>query len=657
MCGIVGFWKSNERPQATIAERMAVAIEHRGPDDAGVWLDETAGLALAHRRLSIIDISAAGHQPMISPCAGFVLSFNGEIYNHLDLRAELEREGGHFDWRGHSDTETLLAALRHWGVEAALQRVNGMFAFALWDRAQQTLFLARDRMGEKPLYFGSSGSTFFFGSELKSFRIHPDWQGNISREALTLYLRHNYVPTPHSIYTGLSKLSPAHYVAVRNGGTDVSKPHCYWSLAQIAESGPGSEKAGETELIDDLDSLLRDAVGRRMMADVPLGAFLSGGYDSTMVVAQMQSQASRPVRTFSIGFHEEAHNEAPFAKAVAEHLGTDHTELYVEPAQALDVIPKLPTIWDEPFSDSSQIPTYLVSRLAREHVTVSLSGDGGDELFCGYNRYVLGLHVWRRLRLLPAPLRKALSAIFMRLPRYGLQHLTRVLPQKFRIAHLSDLLPKLAEVMNHSTSEAFYEHLVSHWKHPAEIVIGGSEPGVRFGADLGMPKLRGMQERMMYLDSITYLPDDILTKVDRASMAVSLEARVPLLDHRVVEFSWQVPSKYKFRDGQGKWLLRQVLNRYVPPELMDRPKMGFGVPIEHWLRGPLREWAHELLDERRLREEGFFDPKPILELWKQHLDGTANWHYYLWDVLMFQAWLENTQSAHRHEPIANTLTV
>ncbi len=653
MCGIVGYWTRDVRPEATVVERMALEIEHRGPDDAGVWLDETAGLALAHRRLSIIDVSAAGHQPMLSPCGAFVLCFNGEIYNHLDLRIDLEREGGNFDWRGHSDTETLLAALRHWGVEAALQRINGMFAFAFWDRARHTLFLARDRMGEKPLYYGSSGGTFLFGSELKSFLVHPDWRGDISREALTRYLRHNYVPTPHSIYTGISKLPPAHYVKIGDRGSEVSALQCYWSLAQVAETGVDSAAVNATELTDELDRLLRDAVGRRMMADVPLGAFLSGGYDSTMVVAQMQAQASRPVRTFSIGFHEEAHNEARYAKAVAKHLGTDHTELYVEPAQALDVIPKLPMIWDEPFSDSSQIPTYLVSQLAREYVTVSLSGDGGDELFCGYNRYVLGLRIWRWLRLLPAPLRKAFSAILIRLPRYELHRVSRRLPQRLRIANVSDLLPKLAEVMKHSSSEDFYEHLVSHWKQPAEIVIGGFEPEVRFGRSHGMPKLPGIQERMMYLDAITYLPDDILTKVDRASMAVSLEARVPLLDHRVVEFAWKVPSKLKYRDGQGKWLLRQVLYRYVPRRLMDRPKMGFGVPIEHWLRGPLREWAHELLDERRLRDEGFFDPKPIRDLWNQHLNGTRSWHYHLWDVLMFQAWLERTRSTRYHGSVAD----
>ncbi len=638
MCGIVGFW--GVAPEPAIAERMACRIETRGPDDAGIWTDDSAGLAVAHRRLSILDLSPAGHQPMHSPCGRYVLVYNGEIYNHQDLRSDLEREGGAFDWRGHSDTETLLAALRHWGVQGALERVNGMFAFALWDTSGRTLFLARDRMGEKPLYYGCSGDTFLFGSELKALVDHPDWQGQVDRDALALYMRHNYVPAPWSIYRGIAKLPPAHFVVIREAGRDVGDPICYWDLGRAAEQGVSASGGAPEVLTDELDALLRDAVGRRMVADVPLGAFLSGGYDSTTVAALMQAQSHRPVKTFSIGFHEEGYNEAKHAKAVAGHLGTEHTELYVTPEEAMAVIPKLPTIYDEPFSDSSQIPTFLVSQLARQHVTVSLSGDGGDELFCGYNRYVMGYQAWSKLRLLPRPLRGILAGVLNRAPGHALDTIQRQLPRRFQVSNLADRLPKLAEVLAYRDGQSFYRSLVSHAKAPDELVLGSNEPDTILSRPDRLPALPELRERMMYLDMLTYLPDDILTKVDRASMAVSLEARVPLLDHRVVEFAWRVPTAYKYRDGKGKWLLRQVLYRYVPQELMDRPKMGFGVPIEHWLRGPLREWAEELLDKKRLREEGFFDPAPIRRMWQEHVSGKRRWHYYLWDVLMFQAWLD-----------------
>lgn len=638
MCGITGFW-GGDAPDAAIVERMARTIAARGPDDAGVWCDDPAGLALGHRRLSILDLSPAGHQPMVSPCGRFVLAFNGEIYNHRDLRSELERAGGAFDWRGHSDTETLLAGLRHWGVQGALERLNGMFAFALWDAAEKTLFLARDRMGEKPLYYGRNGGTFLFGSELKALAAHPDWQGEVNRDALALYMRHNYVPSPWSIYRGIAKLPPAHFVAIRDGGRAIGEPVCYWNLGQVAAQGVAADADDPDVLIQELDSLLRDSVGRRMEADVPLGAFLSGGYDSTIVAALMQAQSQRPVKTFSIGFHEAGYNEAQHAKAVAGHLGTDHTELYVTSKQAMAVIPKLPTIYDEPFSDSSQIPTYLVSQLARQHVTVSLSGDGGDELFCGYNRYLLGYRVWQKLRVLPLVVRRLLAAVLKRAPGHRLDALQRRLPKRFQVPNLADRLPKLAEVLAHQDGQSFYRALVSHAKNPNGLVLGATEPETILSRPDRLPALPGLREQMMYLDMMTYLPDDILTKVDRASMAVSLEARVPLLDHRLVEFAWRVPTSLKYRNGGGKWLLRQVLYRYVPRELMDRPKMGFGVPIEHWLRGPLRDWAEELLAEKRLREEGYFDPAPIRRMLQEHVAGKRRWHYHLWDVLMFQAWL------------------
>lgn len=639
MCGIAGYWGATN-PEPALAGRMAQRISSRGPDGAGVWVDESAGIALAHRRLSILDLSPAGSQPLVSPCGRYVLAYNGEIYNHKDLRTDLEVEDGHFNWRGHSDTETLLAALRHWGVEGALRRVNGMFAFALWDAREQILYLARDRMGEKPLYYGRCGNTFLFGSELKALTVFPSWRGEVDRDVLTLYLRHNYVPTPWSIYRGIHKLPPAHFVAVHEHGARVGEPQCYWSLAEVAERGVAAAAGDATALADELDALLCDAVRRRMVADVPLGAFLSGGYDSTTIVALMQAQSDRPVKTFSIGFHEKEYNEAQHAKAVATHLGTDHTELYVTPEEAMAVIPRLPDIYDEPFADSSQIPTFLVSQLARRHVTVSLSGDGGDELFCGYNRHVIGPRIWRWVERLPPSLRRAASRMIAHAPGRAAERAMAMLPGRFRINHLADRLPKLAEILTQPTGDTFYRELVSHWKSPDKVVLGAREPETLLARSDLLPAFSGLRERMMYLDMLTYLPDDILVKVDRASMAVSLEARVPLLDHRVVEFAWQVPTEYKYREGQGKWLLRQVLYRYVPRELMERPKAGFAVPIEHWLCGPLRDWGEALLDEHKLREQGFIDPAPIRKMWTEHVSGRRRWHYYLWDVLMFQAWLE-----------------
>ncbi|HEV7276282.1 MAG TPA: asparagine synthase (glutamine-hydrolyzing) [Devosiaceae bacterium] len=646
MCGIAGFLQrpGDLRPHeaAAVASRMADAVAHRGPDAAGVWIDEAVGIALGHRRLAIVDLSPAGGQPMQSPCGRYVLAYNGEIYNHLDLRAELESEGGHFDWRGHSDTEILLAALRHWGVETALRKLNGMFAFALWDRSLRTLCLARDRLGEKPLYYGRSGASFLFGSELKSLATHPHWQGELDREALTLYLRHSCVPAPRSIYRGISKLPPAHYLMVGANGQADGAPRAYWSLPEGSEPQETTSR-DPTDATEQLDALLRDAVGRRMVADVPVGTFLSGGVDSSTVTALMQAQSSRRVKSFSIGFASSAYDEAPFARAVADHLGTDHTELVVTPQEALAVIPQLPAIWDEPFADSSQIATFLVSRLAREQVKVSLSGDGGDELFCGYNRYTRGYQVWRQLQALPAPFRAtvvhALSAVPDTLADRAAQLLRRS-PGPL----LSDRLAKLAAVLAPGTPEGYYLQAVSTWADPSAVVLGGNEPGTIASRPEEWPHNSDLRETLSYLDTLTYLPDDILTKVDRASMAVGLEARVPLLDHRVVEFARALPMGLKYRDGRGKWLLRQVLHRYVPPALIDRPKTGFAVPIDEWLRGPLRSWTEGLLDERRLRDEGVFDPRPLRIMWEQHLSGRRRWHHQLWSVLMFQAWKDATSA-------------
>lgn len=639
MCGITGYWDS-DGADAHVVSRMSAKIQHRGPDDDGLWLNGTGDLAFSHRRLSIIDLSPAGHQPMSSPCGRFTIVYNGEIYNHLELRTELERVGGNFDWRGHSDTETLLAALRHWGLEKTVPRLNGMFAFALWDASERSLFLVRDRLGEKPLYYGYCGSAFLFGSELKSLTAHPKWRGQIDRDALTLYMRHNYVPSPWSIYEEIRKLPAAHYLVVKDAGKLLGEPVCYWDLRQFAEAGASSSQESSIGWTDQLESLLKDSVLKRMASDVPLGAFLSGGIDSSTVVALMQAQSHRSVKTFSIGFHEGGYNEAVYASAVARHLGTDHTELYVTADEAIAVIPSLPSIWDEPFSDPSQIPTVLVSRLARNHVTVSLSGDGGDELFCGYNRYTKGYRAWRYLGLLPNSIRTGMSRLLRALPSEKIEKLFRVFPERYQLPQFGNHVEKLADVAEEESGDAYYRRLISHWHEPGKVVLRGVEPRTLFDAKEKLPKHLELREVMMYIDSLTYLPDDILAKLDRASMVYGLEARVPFLDHRVVEFAWSVPMNLKYRDGKGKWLLRELLSRYLPMEAIERPKMGFSVPIDHWLRGPLRDWGEELLGERRLHNEGIFEPALIRQKWDEHISGKRQWQNCLWDVLMFQAWLE-----------------
>jgi asparagine synthase (glutamine-hydrolysing) len=647
MCGISGFIDTSHRQGDKVLQelvlRMANALRHRGPDDVGTWTDATLGIALGHRRLSILDLSPLGHQPMHSACGRYVTSFNGEIYNFKALRQELEILGYRF--RGHSDTEVMLSCISQWGLESAVTRFNGMFAIAVWDREERLLHLVRDRLGEKPLYYGWAGKTFLFASELKGIRAHPQFHGAVDRGAVALFMRHTYIPAPYSIYTGISKVVPGTIVTIAPDPTVATQVHPYWSLAAAAEQGMTNPFRGTaTEAITCLDELLRDAVKLRAQADVPLGAFLSGGVDSSTIVALMQAQSARPVQTFSIGFHEAAYNEAHHAKAVAEHLGTAHTELYVSPAEAMQVIPRLPSLYDEPFSDSSQIPTYLVSELTRRHVTVALSGDGGDELFGGYDRYFWAANLWGKIDAVPFPIRSlAARGLTMLSPKTWTalyRGMASALPKGLRLHNPGDKPHKLAEILTAESVESLYLDIVSHWKSPTPIVLGSAEPPTTLTDHAMWVRSPNAFDRMMFLDALSYLPDDILVKVDRASMAVSLEARVPLLDHRVVEFAWQLPLSMKVREGQGKWILRQVLNRYVPASFQERPKMGFGVPIDSWLSGPLKEWAESLLDEKRILEQGIFNPDPIRQQWNEHLAGTCNWHYYLWDVLMFQAWLD-----------------
>lgn len=646
MCGIAGFYNPDGFPTEwaeNSVKKMAATIVHRGPDDSGEWADGVAGIALAHRRLSILDLSSAGHQPMISASGRYVIVFNGEIYNHMALRADL----GNQPWRGYSDTETLLFAIERWGLKSTLIKTVGMFAFALWDRQDRTLSIARDRIGEKPLYYGWQNNTFLFGSELKAFKQHPAFEGNINRNVLILFLRHGYIPAPHSIYSGIYKLLPGTFLRLseKNHKGTLSEPVAYWSLFDIVASGHANPYQGnEHEAIIELESRLSESIRLQMVADVPLGAFLSGGIDSSIVVALMQAQSSRPVKTFTIGFEEQGYNEATHAKAVAAHLGTEHTELYVTPEEAMNVIPLLPTLYDEPFSDSSQIPTFLVSQLARQHVIVSLSGDGGDELFHGYKRYALCEDLWAKLALLPYNLRKAVSLLLAACPIEFMDKFSGLLESFFekygRAGNIGQKFHKLANVMAVRSQEDLYRQIISSGKDSMQSVKHACRLPTVFTNEKTWADLSLFSDKMMYIDQVSYLPDDILVKVDRASMGVSLESRIPLLDHRVVEMAWRIPMSMKQRGGQSKWLLKQVLYQYVPKELMDRPKMGFGVPVGEWLCGPLRDWAQSLLEEKRLRDDGYLFPEQILQKWEEHLSGRRNWQSYLWSILMFQAWLD-----------------
>lgn len=637
MCGIAGFW-ARPADAASLTEQagfMADALSHRGPDDRGVWIDAARGVGLGFRRLAILDLSVFGHQPMTSVEGRYTVVFNGEIFNFRELKTELVAAGHPF--RGGSDTEVMLAGFSRWGIADTLLRITGMFAIAAWDAAEQQLTLARDRVGKKPLYYGrAEDGAWIFGSELKALQRYGAFTPKIDRDALVQFFRYGYVPAPRSIFCGIKKLLPGHRVTLGFG--DERAPEPYWDPASAARRGDATPlQLSDDEAVGQLLCVLGTAVAQRMVADVPLGAFLSGGLDSSLIVALMQAQSTRPVRTFTVGFDVPGYNEAVAANAVAAHLGTDHTELYVTPQQTRDVIPLLPAIYDEPFGDSSGIPTYLVSKLARSHVTVALSGDGGDELFSGYNRYFWAPAIWKRARPLPLVLRRAVSATIgatsPALLDAAYAAVERPLPSSWRVARPADKLHKMAAIFDARDETELYTRLVSAWHDPARLVRGGRE------APVGAPQFepREFCERMMFRDLLTYLPDDILTKVDRASMASSLEVRSPLLDHRVIEWAWSLPSRMRVRDGTGKWLLRRLLHRYVPATLVERPKMGFGIPIDEWLRGPLKEWANDLLSEASL-DTSELNSEPIRLVWQSHLRGHRNESARLWPVLMFQAW-------------------
>jgi asparagine synthase (glutamine-hydrolysing) len=696
MCGFAGFLTADDsvlRNSNTIASSMASAIVHRGPDDSGIWSDESSGISLAFRRLSIIDLSEAGHQPMHSVTGRFVITFNGEIYNHLELRdllisQQLEEQGN--SWNGHSDTETLLACFEQWGVEETLKKSVGMFAFALWDTKNKTLHLARDRFGEKPLYYGwvnsfnSTSVSFVFASELKALCSFPSFSNLINRDALALYMRFTYIPAPYSIYENIFKLEPGCTITlntdsnivsntavnlkintrvpnipaeplrppVKHGNLNIQR---WWSLASIVEEGVQKKITMEEDAINSLEHKLYNAVKLQSSADVPLGAFLSGGVDSSCIVALMQAQSSKPVKTFTVGFEEVGFDESPFARAISERLGTDHNEIFVTAKHAQAVIADLPEMYDEPFADSSQIPTHLICSVASQKVTVALSGDAGDELFGGYNRYFWGPRIWDRLKWMPFSVRQALGAAIRTLPPAGWDGLSRsvnvFLPESNYLTRAGERAHKLAARLSgvHNFDD-LYTSLVTEWQDPAQVVKSNSWA---IGAKMKMPAnmlddplpilgVEQQQLRMMYRDTMTYLPDDILCKVDRAAMSSSLETRIPFLDHRVAELAWRLPLNMKIRNGQGKWALRQVLYKYVPKELIERPKSGFAIPVGQWLRGPLRDWAEALLDEKRLEVEGYFYAKPIRDKWLQHLTGRYDHTPSIWAVLMFQSWLEST---------------
>ncbi len=660
MCGIAGLFSRAGSDLEAAVGAMTACLRHRGPDAAGIWCDRENGLALGHARLAIVELSELGAQPMQSAHARFVISYNGEIYNFRDLAVELRAAGHKF--QGGSDTEVMLAAFEEWGVEEALKRFNGMFAFALWDRSERRLFLGRDRTGKKPLYYGWTKAGFVFASELKALKSLPAFAAEIDRESISIQLRHNYIPAPWSIYRGIYKLPCGSFLSVSaeqahsrptafepqaRGTGSTPGPRFYWSVEEIAErSAQPASRIGEREAAEELEKLLRDAVAIRMISDVPLGAFLSGGTDSSLVVALMQQASGRKVETFAVGFDEETYNEADDAAAVAKCLGTNHHELRVTAADALKIVPRLPSLYDEPFSDSSQIPTFLISEFARKSVTVALSGDGGDECFCGYNRYSWAKKIWRFRSLAPWPLHALAGRTIRALSPHTWDRLgglfSRADGQTRRFGHR---MYRMADFLQADDPAHLYQVLISHWESPGGVVLGGVGARDIIRHQRAWNLKLDYERQMMLVDQKTYLPGDILTKVDRASMGVSLEARAPLLDYRIIELTWRLPLSLLIRDGVQKWLLKQLLYKYVPKKLVERPKMGFGVPIQQWLAGPLREWAADLLNVDSMRREGYLNADLVQSRWVEFLSGRRPWDQHLWDVLMFQSWLGNFHHA------------
>lgn len=656
MCGLAGFVDFGNAVPADERERtlrtMSQRLAHRGPDDQGIWMEGPVGLA--HRRLAIIDVSPEGHQPMVSHCGRYVVLLNGEIYNFRELRREIEAHNGGARWRGHSDTEVLAAAVSLWDLPASLPRLNGMFALVVYDRARRLIHFARDRIGEKPLYYGWQGSVLLFASELKALRGHAQWRGEVDAQALADYVRLGYVPAPRSIFRGIGKLPPGHFLtlpverAFAGGGrleAESRQSQPYWRLKDAAHGARNAQAQDDAGVLEEIERQIGEAVRSRMVADVPIGAFLSGGIDSSTVAALMQAHSPSPIRTYTIGFREDDYDEAGYARQVARHLGTEHSELYLTHRDALDLIPSLSHVYDEPFADVSQIPTLLVSRLAAQSVKVVLSGDGGDEVFGGYTRYLWLDKLWKGSWWIPRPVRRALGKGMTSVSPQAWNRIYRsvewLMPSRWRQRLPGNKLHKLADVLAATDQREMYVQLISQWRQ-VESLLRDPLPLSLFDAEERRIAFDDVRLEMMYLDTLTYLPDDILVKVDRASMAHSLESRIPFLDHRLIELIWSLPLRFRIHGNLGKWALRQVLRRHVPSALTDRPKMGFAVPIGAWLRGPLREWADDLLAPARIERQGFVRPEPIVRAWREHGQGTRNWEYALWNILMFQSWLETT---------------
>ena len=645
LCGIVGHiidgGLSKDFDLQKITYSMLDELTSRGPDDQGIWIEKNERVCMGHRRLSIQDLSKAGYQPMESKNKNLIMVFNGEIYNHISLRKELEKNEDFTCWDGHSDSETLLAGIQSWGFENCLKKINGMFAIAVFDKKNSKLLLARDRLGEKPLFYGINNNCFYFGSELKAFAKHPYWKPKLDRNSLASYLRFSYVPNPYSIYRGIFKLIPGHWIEIDTKNIKLNKTECFWDLKTIAENNSARRyQKNKDTLILNLEKDLIEAINIRTISDVPVGAFLSGGIDSTLIVSLLKKEISKDLKTYTIGFKDVGYNEAEDALKIANYLGTSHNEIYLSPKDALDVIPDLPRIWDEPFGDSSQIPTLLVSKLSKDSLGVVLSGDGGDELFCGYTRYSTGYKLYSSLKRMPKFMRINIANFLRNLPVDQMNNYVDKLPSKYKFPAFANRFEKLSNVLSCDDKYSYYLSLVSTFNNPSEFLIEGNEKNTILDLHHDWPNIDNFEEVMMTLDLITYLSGDILTKLDRASMSVSLEARVPFLDHNLIENSFKIPFKYKYRNGQNKWILKKILSKYIPSNLIQKPKKGFGIPIEYWLKNNLIDWAENLINEDRLNKEGLFNTNKIRLMWNDFLLGKNKSHHQLWNILMFQAWLD-----------------